>query len=490
MKSVPKLIRRFVGILLLSSVLIVIINIIALAVLMTSQVPDKNTSPYNIAAETGKALQASDNGGYVLSENASTKLTENDVWAILIDNNTLQVAWKTENVPAAIPNDYTLSDIANLSVGYLDGYPTYTGENDNGIVVLGFPKDSFWKHTRASWDYSLISNFPQTALTVLLVNVVLILAIYVIANMKLLKAVKPITKGIQDLSAGERVHVPKKGVLSEISSTINRTSDILQKQQEQLRKKETARANWIAGVSHDIRTPLSMVMGYAGQLESSSNLSEAEQKKAFVIVKQSKRIKNLINDLNLASKLEYDMQPLMKKQENAVAIVRQVVVDFMNMDIDDRFPIEWKTDDELTVCSIDADKDLLKRAISNLIQNSINHNETGCTIYVSVATDNGNCIICVEDNGVGASDEEIEKLNHTPHYMVCDTNTTEQRHGLGLLIVKQIIDGHSGTVVIDHSEYGGFKVTLMMVLTQAQSTMKNNSEKLWAQSRKSKRKRN
>ena len=168
----------------------------------------------------------------------------------------------------------------------------------------------------------------------------------------------------------------------------------------------------------------------------------------------------MINNLNLASKLEYNMQPLMKKQENAVALVRQVVVDFMNMDIDDKFPIEWKTDGNLSTCSIDADKDLLKRAISNLIQNSINHNENGCTIYVSVSADNDKCIICVEDNGIGASDEQIETLNHAPHYMVCDTNTTEQRHGLGLLIVKQIMDGHNGTVLIDHSKYGGFEVIL------------------------------
>lgn len=460
MKSVPKLIRRFVGILLLSSVLLLVINFVALAVLMAWQSPDAAASPYNIAAQTGKALQASDNGGYVMSEEMSAKLTANNVWAILIDNDTSQVVWQTENVPATIPSDYTLSDIADLSVGYLDGYPTYTGENENGIVVLGFPKNSFWKHTRASWDYNLIANLPQTALKVLLVNVVLILAIYVIANMKLLKSVKPITKGIQDLSAGERVHIPEKGVLSEISANINQTSDILQKQQEQLRKKETARANWIAGVSHDIRTPLSMVMGYAGQLENSDNLSEAEQKKAAVIVKQSKRMKNLINDLNLASKLEYDMQPLMKKQENAVAVVRQVVVDFINMNIDDKFLIKWKTDDELSACNIEADRDLLKRAITNLIQNSINHNENGCTIYISVAMDKENCIICVEDSGAGASDEQIDKLNNAPHYMVCDTNTTEQRHGLGLLIVKQIIDGHNGKTIISKSEYGGFKVVL------------------------------
>ena len=81
-------------------------------------------------------------------------------------------------------------------------------------------------------------------------------------------------------------------------------------------------------------------------------------------------------------------------------------------------------------------------------------------IYASVDDDNNACKICIEDSGIGASDEQIDRLNNTPHYMICDTNTTEQRHGLGLLIVKQIIKGHNGEIIIDHSEYGGFKVVL------------------------------
>ena len=67
---------------------------------------------------------------------------------------------------------------------------------------------------------------------------------------------------------------------------------------------------------------------------------------------------------------------------------------------------------------------------------------------MSVAEHDNNCIICVEDDGVGISDEQIEKLNNTPHYMVCDSNTFEQRQGLGLLIVKQIANSHNGTVLI------------------------------------------
>lgn len=205
-----------------------------------------------------------------------------------------------------------------------------------------------------------------------------------------------------------------------------------------------------------------MVMGYAGQLAGSENLSETERKKALAIVKQSRRMKELINDLNLASRLEYNMQPLAIKQENAVSIVRQVIVDFINMDIDDRFPIEWRTADTLSACYINADRDLLKRAVTNLIQNSVNHNESGCVIYASVADEENTCRICIEDDGMGASDEQIDRLNNAPHYMACDTNTSEQRHGLGLLIVKQIISGHNGKVVIGHSEYGGFKTVLII----------------------------
>lgn len=462
MKSIPKLLRRFAAILAVSSVFLLVINFLAFASLVAWQSPRTATSPYELAAETGRALQVSDDGGYALPEEMSSKLSENHAWAILIDNRSLCVVWRNDAVPSNIPTAYTLSDIAALTTGYLDGYPTYTGENEAGIVVLGFPRDSFWKHTRASWNYSFISNLPQIVLAMLSVNIFIIFLIYLITNSKLLHSVKPIIRGIQDLSTGTPVHLPETGVLCEISASLNRTSDILQDQQQQLRKKETARANWIAGVSHDIRTPLSMVMGYAEQLTGSQNLSETEQKKAAVIVRQSERMKNLINDLNLASKLEYNMQPLKKKTENAVAVVREVVVDFMNMNIDDRFLIKWETSDELSSCCIDADRALLKRAVTNLIQNSINHNETGCTISVSVSVENASCVICIEDDGTGVSDEQIEKLNHTPHYMVCDTNTTEQRHGLGLLLVRQIVAGHGGGTIIARSEHGGLKVELLL----------------------------
>ena len=133
----------------------------------------------------------------------SGKLTAEHAWAIYIDNDTLTVAWHTDNLPASIPQQYTISDIADLTRGYLEDYPTYTGRAENGLVVVGYPKDRYWKHMFPSWDYDFIKNLPYLVLIVIGVNVFLIFLIYMIANSKLLKSVRPITDGIQALPSGE-----------------------------------------------------------------------------------------------------------------------------------------------------------------------------------------------------------------------------------------------------------------------------------------------
>lgn len=459
MKDITKLIRRFVGILLLSTVLVIVLNIIILAAISASQTA--NGRPWTTAKETAEALQETETG-YILSGDMTERLSGENAWAIYIDNDTLEVKWHTENLPDTVPLHYTISDIASLTRGYIDGYPTYTGECENGLVVVGYPKDRYWKHMSPSWDYDFIKNAPYTVLIVIGVNVFLIFLIYMIANSKLLKSVKPITNGIQALPSGEPVYVREKGLLSDLAAKINQTSDILQKQKRNLQRKETARANWISGISHDIRTSLSMVMGYAGQLEESSTLSEEDRRKASIIRQQSLKMKNLINDLNLASKLEYNMQPLHLESVNLVAIARQCAADFINADLEEKYPLEWKTDENLTACVIQGDKGLLRRAVNNLLNNAQSHNPAGCAISVEVREETDSYCICVEDNGVGVTDEQLEKLRNTPHYMMSDNGTTEPRHGLGLLIVQQIVSAHKGTVSFNHGKQGGFAVTISL----------------------------
>lgn len=457
MSSITKLIRRFVGILFLSTVLVFAVNLVIFVVIAMNQSP--SAGPWTIARETEEALLKTESG-YVLSEDMAAELKSQNAWAIYIDNETMTVMWYTENLPSEIPMNYTISDISKLTRGYLADYPTFTGESENGLVVVGFPKDRYWKHINPSWDYDLIQNSPYIILAVIGINITLIFLIYIVANMKMLKSVKPIANGIQSLPTGTPVYVKEKGLLSDFASNINQTAEILQSQKWDLRKKETARANWISGVSHDIRTPLSMVMGYAGQLEESPAISEEDRKKASIIRQQSIKMKNLVNDLNLASKLEYNMQPIHPAPVNLVAVARQCVVDYLNSDLDGKYPIEWKTSEELNACVINGDKELLRRAINNLITNSQTHNPEGCNLSVEVQAIDHQYRILVEDDGVGITDEKLKKLRTTPHYMMSDSGTSGPRHGLGLLIVQQIVRAHHGSVAFNHGKNRGFCVEL------------------------------
>ena len=498
MKSVPKLIRRFVGILFLSLVLLVSLNLCLLVSMTMRYMP--NVSPWQTAKETAEAIQVTDSG-FGLPERIVSRLISDGIWAVFIDNDTKKVLWRTENVPDGIPSSYTLSDITSLTRGYLHDYPTFPGESPYGILVLGYPKDSYWKHLWPSWDYRMIAEFPKTVLTILAINAAAIFLIYAVANAKLLASAGPLINGIQALPTGEPVDIREKGLLSEIAANINQTSKILQSQAYQLRRKETARANWIAGVSHDIRTPLSMVMGYAGQLAESSRLSAQERRQATEIVRQSERMRNLINDLNLASKLEYNMQPLHLSRINIVAVVRQAAVDFINMDIGEKYPIQWETEEGLAVCYAMADKGLVKRAVCNLIWNCIHHNAQGCTIFIRVCSvrkgsdcqeasaggvagfaDHINisagcnlCCIEVADDGCGVADEQMDQLNHAPHYMMCEEQTDTQRHGLGLLIVRQVAASHGGTAQIGHRIHGGFSVKILLPLSDVTAACMESS---------------
>lgn len=140
MKSVPKLIRHFANILILSAMLVIALNILLLYIFTSKQLP--NGSPWTLADKTAKTLKYHKNG-YTLSLSTEKELEKYNVWAFYIDNGTMQVTWHTKNLPETIPLSYTISGISNLTRGYINGYPTFTGECKNGLVVLGFPKESF-----------------------------------------------------------------------------------------------------------------------------------------------------------------------------------------------------------------------------------------------------------------------------------------------------------------------------------------------------------
>ncbi|HBF2809131.1 HAMP domain-containing histidine kinase [Clostridioides difficile] len=466
MDSVKYILRRFIGSSILISLLFIVLNIAGF--LLFSYTIFVSEYSENLDTSDSREIKSNlimieDNlilkdGKFILDDSSKEVLHKNKIWAMLIDNNGDRV-WGFD-LPKEIPSHYTLTDVAKFSRFFLKDYPVYVWEHPNGILVTGYPKD---KYTKFNLTYTIkeIEQFPMLIIGMFLVNAIVTFLIALFIGLKMVKSIKPIITGIKLMSKGEPVLLQEKGILSDISKSINTVSKELQMKDEKLRKKEEARSNWIAGISHDIRTPLSMIIGYAGELEESSSLSNREQEQVSIICNQGVKIRELVNDLNLVSKLEYNMQALNCDKIRVSAFLRELISEFINNNLDNDFYVELDILNEDII--IDADKKLLKRAISNLIQNSITHNQQGCIIRVTSKSDLDFCYIIVEDDGKGMSQEKINSLLKSQNGL-SEAYAKGQNHGLGILIVAGIINAHRGKLDIMSIDSQGLKTILKLPL--------------------------
>ena len=393
------------------------------------------------------------NGEYKLNNNYQKDLVINDIWGIVIDDNG-NVVWK-HNLPKEIPLNYSLQDVATFSKGYIEDYPVFTWKQGNDLLVLGYPKNSYSKFMTNYLPLSAIQKTPFLLLIMLVSNIAILFIVYYLSKRNVMLKISPILNGIDKLSHGDTVTLNINGELEEIGNRINETS-------LQLKKQNQARANWISGVSHDIRTPLSMIMGYADKISSTLNIDENTKKQANIIKTQSVKIKNLVQDLNLVSQLNYNVQPIQETPIHLCKIIREIVVEYLNNNTNNKFEFELNLKPNTELITIIGDERLLGRAIQNIISNSINHNENGCIISISLEVNGSNLILVISDNGKGISEEKLQKIQSTPHYLQSTDDRLDLRHGLGLLLVKEIVSIHKGNVSISSALNKGFSTTISL----------------------------
>ncbi len=453
MRNFGKFISKHFFIYLSVIILIVVLDLLIFFLTFNSTVNNiSNNNPVQTLEEVSDNLTIQ-NGEYILNNEYQKYLVTNNIWGIIIDDNG-NVIWQ-HNLPKEIPLKYSLQDVATFSKGYIEDYPVFTWKQENDLLVLGYPKNSYSKFMTNYLPLSAIQKIPLILLIMLVSNIAILFIIYYLSKRNVMLKVAPILNGIDKLSHGEAVTLNINGELEEIGKRINETS-------LQLKKQNQARANWISGVSHDIRTPLSMIIGYADKISSTLDIEDNIKKEANIIKTQSIKIKNLIQDLNLVSQLNYNIQPIQETPIHLCKMIREIVVEYLNSDMDNKFEFELNLERNTELITIIGDERLLYRAIQNIISNSINHNENGCIISVSLEVNGNNLILIVSDNGKGISKEELQKIQSVPHYLQSTDDRLDLRHGLGLLLVKEIVAIHKGTVSISSELNKGFSTTISL----------------------------
>ncbi|WP_110113215.1 sensor histidine kinase [Bacillus sp. CGMCC 1.16541] len=246
----------------------------------------------------------------------------------------------------------------------------------------------------------------------------------------------------EDFSA--RVDVTNKDEFGQLANAFNQMAYTLEESSEQ--KKE-----FLANVAHELRTPLSYVKGYSEILEQELVDSEQERKEYLSLIRrESERMNRLVKDLLDLAQLEGNDQPLFKQPLVFAQLLEDTVHSFSLKAKEKNISISSSFDHELIV---NADPNRLQQLFYNLLQNALRYTNEGGNIHIELKKERDMIVASVRDDGIGISKEDLVYIGE--RFYRADKARTREKGGtgLGMAIVKQIVERHEGTLHIE-SELG------------------------------------
>lgn len=240
-----------------------------------------------------------------------------------------------------------------------------------------------------------------------------------------------------------RVPVSTKDELGMLSSTINHLSLQLQKI-EQLRKE------LIANVSHEFKTPLSLIKGYAETIRDVESLNDEKRKRQLnIIIEESDKLNHMINEILDLSQIQSEYFKLQKSDFRISETIKAVLNRLA-------YHIEFKelriVVDSLEEIMVYGDESRIEQVIYNLVNNAINHSQPNSSIFIRIINNNDEVLVEIEDQGEGISNEEIPYI-WDRFYKSKEATGKYKGSGLGLAIVKSILEAHNSNFGVE-SEIG------------------------------------
>ncbi|MGL4850179.1 MAG: sensor histidine kinase [Clostridium sp.] len=315
-------------------------------------------------------------------------------------------------------------------------YPLTVKNKEYYVIYEGFPQINTW------------TSFESSSNDILgfVVGVLVFVFSFIYVINKKVKYLDKISDEIKIIASGElshRVEVRGCDEVSNIAENINLMASEIEEKIKMERKAEKTKAELITNVSHDLRTPLTSIMGYIGLLKDKRYKSEKEMEEYLNIAfKKSEGLKGLIEDLFEYTKLNNTEMKLDKVVVNLSSMVSQIV--------DEMTPVFEKNDlilvknivDDKILSNVDPDK--MVRVFENILSNACKYSYKPGTVVMGIYENEGDIIISVRNRGPHIEKEKLDKLFERFYRGDESRNTESGGTGLGLAIARNIIKMHNG----------------------------------------------
>ncbi|WP_342514088.1 HAMP domain-containing sensor histidine kinase [Sporosarcina sp. FSL K6-1522] len=275
-----------------------------------------------------------------------------------------------------------------------------------------------------------------------------------------LKRIERLSKKDYSLLDDKKLRNAKDGRLKrkyrmydDVDQSLITLASSLEANERKLKKTEQLREDWVTGLSHDLKTPLSSIYGYSVILGSNHEwTSEDVQKFASVMQEKAGYMDELINDLTYTYQLKSDGVVLEREHVELGDYVRGYVERNSLEELHIHEPSES--------ISVFIDQKRFGRVLDNVIGNAVKHNPTRTPIYIHMTLDTESVQLQVRDEGVGMSADVLENL-FDRYYRGTNTTSDGSGSGLGMTIAKQLVEAHGGWIRAK-SDYSGTTITISL----------------------------
>lgn len=262
---------------------------------------------------------------------------------------------------------------------------------------------------------------------------------------------------------GTAKHLPKNEIGVHIDNTVSDITDAVNLTADEFERLAQIRKSFVANASHELRTPLTSVQGFLQAVLDGNAKDEDKEKYLKIALSETKRLNSLINSMLDLSRLESGKNPIVMRKFNINDVINDAVSKFEPDLIKKALQINVEFARE--TCYVYADKDKIIQVITNLVDNAIKYSPAYSRIILTTALRSNKVYVTVKDFGYGISKKD-QMLIWDTFYMTDRSRSPVKAKGsgLGLSIVKKIIDEHGEVIWVESNRGAGatfiFSLTL------------------------------
>ncbi len=304
---------------------------------------------------------------------------------------------------------------------------------------------------------SVLQITIPTTLFLLLVGAFMGSAIAFLVNRVFFEPIEKLKDGMNDVSDGDfSVKIDTNSPINEVKELYD-SFDLMVKE---LSATEILQSDFMSNVSHEIKTPVNAIEGYAMLLESEEITPEEQQEYVEKILFNTKRLSELVGNVLLLSKIDNQAIPKNEKKFRLDEQIRQSIMQLETKWTDK----DIELDVELDKVEFIGNATLLIHIWDNLINNAIKFNNQGGVVKLRLTSDVDNVVFSVEDNGPGISDEAMKHI--FDKFYQADSSHRQEGNGLGLALVKRIVDLYDGDIGVENLPAVGCRFTVVLPAMQ------------------------